>query len=369
MIDAADLCELLSARGYTFYTGVPCSTFKHVINHVLSAPALQFVMAANEGAALGIAAGAWLGGRKPVVVLQNSGVGNLVNPLTSLSAPYRIPSLLLISARAYPEGTGDEPQHRLIGASVRGLLAGFGVHRIDLPQDPAGIAEAIAEADERVSAREECVAIMVRDKTIGGGAKAPGWARAFSLTRDDALRIVAARLRSDDAVVSTTGKISRALFAAHDRAGSFYMQGSMGHARAIALGIALAQPRRRVVTVDGDGATLMHMGSLSTVGFYAPANLVEVVIDNEAHGSTGNQHTTSSSTDLAAVARACNYARSWFCVNDAELQEALDAALASAGPHLILVKTNRDEAGELPRITSRYEPDAIARSMRAFLTN
>jgi len=111
------------------------------------------------------------------------------------------------------------------------------------------------------------------------------------------------------------------------------------------------------------------MGSLSTVGFYAPANLVEVVIDNEAHGSTGNQHTTSSSTDLAAVARACNYARSWFCVNEAELQEALDAALASAGPHLILVKTNRDEAGELPRITSRYEPDAIARSMRAFLTN
>lgn len=367
MIDAADLCTLLADRGYTFYTGVPCSTFKQLINHVLGRRDLQFVMAANEGAALGVAAGAWLGGRKPVVILQNSGVGNLVNPLTSLSAPYRIPALMLISARAYPDGKGDEPQHSLIGASIRELLSAFGIHRIDLPRDGPGIAAAIAEADERVTAREECVAVMVPDHTIGGNAEAPEWKRAFPLTRAEALRIVASRVREEDAVVSTTGMISRALFAAHDRAGNFYMQGSMGHARAIALGIALARPERRVITIDGDGATLMHMGSLSTVGHYRPRNLVEIVIDNEAHGSTGNQHTTSSSTDMAAVASACSYARAWSCATAEELEAALDDALSGGGPQFILVKTNREENGALPRITTRYAPDDIARAVRGFL--
>ena len=141
----------------------------------------------------------------------------------------------------------------------------------------------------------------------------------------------------------------------------------MGHARAIALGVALSDPSRRVVLLDGDGATLMHMGSLSTVGHYLPPSLIEVVLDNEAHGSTGNQHTTSSTTDLAAVARACNYRNAWFCTSEDDLRKALRDAFDTPGPNLILMKINRNEPEDLPRVTSVHSPDEMARTFRSFL--
>jgi phosphonopyruvate decarboxylase len=369
MIPTATFCELLRQRGYSFYTGVPCSYFRDAIDHVSSDPRLTYVIAANEGAALGIAAGAWLAGHKPVLLIQNSGVGNLVNPLSTLCLPYRIPSLLFVSARAYPDGVGDEPHHRLIGAAARSLWASFGVHCMDMVEDPAGFGELIARADEVVTRDAGVVAVMVpRGRLVGAGPAPPAAATpGYPLGRAEAVGIIAGLLDGEEAVVSTTGRISRELFLHLDRSGNFYMQGSMGHARAIALGIALSQPRRRVLSIDGDGATLMHLGSLSTVGYYKPPNLVDVVLDNEAYESTGNQDTTSPTTDLALVAQACGYVASERCTAAGQLGEALGRALRAGGPSFLHVKVSREEHLGLPRVTDQHSQEATARIFRRFL--
>jgi len=374
MVAAESFCQALRRRGYDFWTGVPCSTFKGVINHILATPELPFVMAANEGAAVGLAAGSWLAGRKPVVLLQSSGFGNLLNPLTSLSLSYRMPMLLVISGRAYPDGVGDEPQHRLMGASLRDVLRLLGVRRADLPLSEAASdanrddawEATLDDLDGWVEA-DGVAALVVPPGGLTGRGTPPPWEADYPLSRADALARVAAVLDGSELVVSTTGKLSRELFLRHDRQGNFYMQGSMGHARAIALGAALAEPARRVVVLDGDGACLMHLGSLSTVGHYAPANLLDVVLDNEAHGSTGHQHTTSSTTDLARTAEACGYRRSFQCADGAALDAALAACRGAAGPSFLLVKINRQETPDLPRITATYSQETTARRARDFV--
>jgi phosphonopyruvate decarboxylase len=366
MIGAKEFCDLLLERGYSFYTGVPCSTFKHVINHVLARPGLEYVIAANEGAALAIAAGVWLSGRKSALLIQSSGLCNLLNPLTSLLAPYRIPALLFISGRAYPEGKGDEPQHQLIGASARGILQCLGVHRVDMSGGCDDFARLLDEAD-RVISRGEVAVVMVPPESISGDGTRRAIDSSYPLRRVEAVRLVAEALPEDVALVSTTGMISRELYLVDDRERNFYMQGSMGHARAIALGICLTRPERKVVLLDGDGAALMHLGSLSTVGHYAPQNLVDVIFDNEAYESTGNQDTTSTTTDLEMVARACGYRHTRRCVTAEELRAGLAEALGEPGPCCLLVKVNRVEHKDVPRITQRHTHDGNAREFRKFL--
>jgi phosphonopyruvate decarboxylase len=272
---------------------------------------------------------------------------------------------MFVSARAYPDGTGDEPQHRLMGSTVRPLFESLGVIRQDMPEDPTSLGEVLDRAEEAMRAGRSA-AIMVPKGRIHSGGPPPPWGRDYPLSRQQALDVIVRHLTGDEAIVSTTGLISRELFARHDRRGNFYMQGSMGHARAIALGIALCQPGRTVIVLDGDGAALMHLGTMSTVGHYGPRRLVDIVLDNEAHGSTGNQDTTSSTTELARVAEACRYARASRCTTEAELETALVTALGADGPSYLLVKVNREQ-GELPRITTEYPPEETARLFRAFL--
>lgn len=368
MISADQFCGVLARRGYSTFTGVPCSTFKHAINFILDDPDSEFVMAANEGAALAIASGAWLAGRKAAVVLQNSGSGNLVNPLTSLNASYTIPAMLFVSARAYPDGMGDEPQHRLIGATVRQVLDAFGVLRFDMPETAEDFERVFTEADKQYTMARRQVAIMVPVGAIG--AVGVGFAStdcAYPLSRRDAVAVVVDAVEPDDAVVSTTGMISRALFAVADRPLNFYMQGSMGHARAIGLGVALSAPDRRVFVIDGDGAALMHLGTMSTVGHYAPRNLIDIVLDNEAHGSTGYQKTTATTTDLASVARACGYRWCASATTERALVEAIERARSTEGPSMIHVKINCVEPATLPRITTKHSHPDNARAFRASL--
>jgi phosphonopyruvate decarboxylase len=355
MISAGDFCETLRRRGYDFYTGVPCSYFQGPIALASQDPALRYVPAANEGAALAIAAGAALASTRPVVLLQNSGLGNLVNPLASLSLVYRIPALCFVSLRARPGGPEDEPQHRVMGGVTADLLELLGVPGRLLPDGADGFAELVDEAD-RAFRSGLPAAVLVPKGSIGGYPAATPAAAGRPLTRAEAVGCVAEQLRPEDVTVSTTGFISRELFAARDLPGNFYMQGSMGHAAAIALGIALQRPRRTVLVIDGDGAVLMHMGTLSTIGACAPPNLVHVTIDNEAYESTGGQATTSRGTRLEDVARACGYRSAVCCGSRAEVEAALRAARAEPGPSFVLVKVGPAAPGEPPRITTRHSP-------------
>jgi phosphonopyruvate decarboxylase len=380
-------CESLAARGMRFYTGVPCSYFTDAIAYANEH--YIYVNAANEGAALAVAAGAALGGARPVVLLQNSGFGNLVNPLTSLSLVYEIPALLFISLRAWPDELSDEPQHRIIGRELANVLTAFGVHNAVMPTDPDAFEAALDEADAELR-RGRVAALLVRKGSIAGPACASKCSRNGSnadradargsmrsgesaedrpLSRAEAVAIVADAAGERDAIVSTTGEISRELFAQRDRPGNFYMQGSMGHAPSIALGAALARTGVRVFALDGDGAALMHLGALSTIGAIKPRDFVHVILDNEAYATTGNQPTTSSVTRLEDVALACGYRAAWRCTTREELVALLRRAREQPGPSCIVVKTNLREATGLPRVTSAYAPADTTRGFTAFLAD
>ncbi len=187
------------------------------------------------------------------------------------------------------------------------------------------------------------------------------------MKRIDAIRVIAEALGGEEFVIATTGKPSRELFSVKDTPRNFYMQGSMGHAASIGLGAALARPDRKIVVLDGDGAVLMHLGILSSVGHYKPANFYHVVLDNESYESTGDQDTTSGTTDLVLAARACGYRAAREVRGKADLDSAFRAMLGEAGPALLRVKINRLPTEGIPRISSKHDSEAIAANFREAL--
>jgi phosphonopyruvate decarboxylase len=361
---SAVFAEVLKKQGYRFFAGVPCSYFRHAIEEISEDPALTYVGAANEGAALALCAGAAVTGTKAACLIQNSGFGNLVNPLTSLSQVYRIPTLLFISVRGYPDWTKDEPQHRIMGKTLPALLDVLGVPFWTMPRDPAGFAIALAEADEVIGAGGMAALLIEKDSMTG--EKRSVTISKRPLSRMDAIRVVADELPQDAVVISTTGMISRDLFAIADRPRHFYMQGSMGHAMAMGLGVAVAtQPGLPVVILDGDGAAIMHMGSMATVAQCSPRHFLHVVIDNEAYATTGNQASASTTARIEAVASACGYARVARCDDAGHLRMLMRELRAAAGPNCIVVKVNRQEVNDTPRITTRYSPEQTASRVRS----
>jgi phosphonopyruvate decarboxylase len=345
VIRAATVCSALLDLGYRFATGVPCSSFDGVLALFEAGGSTTYVPAANEGAALAIASGAALAGRRAVVLIQNSGVGNLINPLTSLSLVYDIPCLVLVSMR----GTDDGPQHRVMGEATAGLLREMGVPFWTLPPSDGQGRSVLAEADAATRSGRPAF-VLVPPGTIAGGPEAPARpvpAEASSaasagpgpagraLTRKRAIAVIDGWLTAQY-VVGTTGYIARELFGARDRDRNFYMQGSMGHAAAIGLGLALGRPDRKVVVLDGDGALLMHLGILSTIGAAGAPNLTHVVLDNGAYESTGGQRTTSGSTRLEEIALACGYGDAAVAGDEDELRLAL-AGRGRPGPRLVRV--------------------------------
>lgn len=365
MIDGAALADALSAAGCRIVSGVPCSHLAGLIRALEDDPRFRYVPAANEGAALAIAAGAWLGGGTPAVLLQNSGLGNLVNPLASLSAPYRIPALLLVSMRAHPDPERDEPQHRVMGARTAAILDALGVRHAPLPAEPEALGDAFALALDELAARRS-FAFLVEAGTVAGCAP-PAAGDDPSLSRLEAIRVVAAHLSDREAVVATTGLAGRELMSVSERSANFAMAGSMGHAVAIGLGIAIGQPERRVVVLDGDGALLMHAGSLSTVGHERPPNLVHVVLDNGTYDSTGGQRTTSANTDLVVMALACGYRAAHNCRDADELGTVFARALSEPGPVFIRAAIGAAPGPPAPRVTARGSLDSQAAAFRAAL--
>jgi phosphonopyruvate decarboxylase len=338
MIGAEAFVEALRRAGFGLFSGTPCSYLTPLINTVIDATGLRYVGAANEGEAVAIACGSELGGVPAVVLFQNSGLGNAVNPLTSLAATLRIPLLLITTWRGQPEGPTDEPQHELMGRITPRLLDLLDIPWQLLPDEEAAISAVVERACTHLRTQRTPYGLIMREGTVRPHAlqTRPQLTRGFPvrplppaavemspLDQDEALRAVRAGARPGDALIATTGYTGRALYSLGDRPNQLYMVGSMGCASSLGLGLALAQPRRRVVVLDGDGAFLMHMGAAAVLGHERPRNLVHVLLDNGVHDSTGGQATVSTTADLAAVARACGYPRVLRATGAAALEAAL----------------------------------------------
>ena len=363
-------------RGFDFYTGVPCSFLTSTINRVISDRGLAYVGAASEGEAVAIASGAWLAGRKTVVMCQNSGLGNAVNPLTSLNYPFRIPTLMIVTWRGQP-GLKDEPQHELMGPITESLLDVIEVPHRHFPQETGDVAPALDAAEAAMDETGLPFAFVmakgsVEDEALDEAPLTPrppgehadlchGGARP---RRIDILERLLAIVPAEAGVIASTGKSGRELFTLDDRDQHLYQVGSMGCASGMGLGVALNSDRK-VVVLDGDGAALMKMGAMATVGAQRPDNLIHVVLDNGVHDSTGGQATVSAIVSFAEVALACGYAAAASCDTADGFESAFMTACGAPGPHLIHARIAPGSIDNLGRPT--VKPSEVARRFKAFL--
>ena len=350
----------MKEEGVELFTGVPDTQLKEFCAYLMDqVPGDRHIIAANEGNALAIAAGHHLAtGRLALVYMQNSGLGNVVNPLTSLTDAlvYRIPALLLIGWRGQP-GTEDEPQHKKQGLITLELLETLGVDYRVLPADPGEAGSAVREAAETAQAQGAPFAVVVEKGTFASYPQVSPQENPYDLSREEAIEIIISWLEAEAPVVSTTGKISRELFEIRERKGEghhrdFLTVGSMGHSSQIALGMALSLPQRPVYCLDGDGAVLMHMGSLATVGKQLPGNYKHVVLNNGTHDSVGGQPTAGYKVDFTAIAEACGYQQSFRADNREELLEKMPQFQEAPGPALLEVRVAAGARKDLGRPTT-----------------
>lgn len=315
MIHPDQFLSTLRNAGIDFYTGVPDSLLKAFCACLADTcgPDVH-VIAANEGGAVALAAGHWLATSRPALVyMQNSGQGNAVNPLASLADPdvYSIPMLLLVGWRGEP-GVKDEPQHVKQGKITLSLFETLGIPTSVIPDDEAAARELVAASVAQAISENRPVAMVVRKGLFAPYTLQSKPADIANLRREDAIEGILRALPQRAVVVSTTGMISREVYETRERLGQdhsrdFLTVGSMGHALMIALGIAKAQPDRPVVCLDGDGATLMHMGNLAIAGQSGCSNLTHIVLNNSAHDSVGGQPTVAGALDLEKIAETLGY--------------------------------------------------------------
>lgn len=359
MIRPEFFIEALREKGIDCFAGVPDSLLKNICAYITDHyDAAHNIIAANEGAAVGLAAGHYLATGQPACVyMQNSGEGNIINPLASLTDQevYNIPVLLLIGWRGRP-GVHDEPQHVKQGKVTTGLLNVMGVNYEVLSKEEDNAAKQIDKAAKAL-ANKEVFALVIEKDTFEDYKLQNVEVNDLTMSREEAIQTVAAALGEKDCIVSTTGMISRELFEyrtamnqGHER--DFLTVGSMGHASQIALGIALAQPDRRVWCFDGDGAAIMHMGSMAIVANKAPKNYAHVVFNNGAHDSVGGQPTVGLKIDLPAVARAVGYKATYSVDSKAELESVLAKVNNFESPTLLEIKVKKGNRKDLGRPTT-----------------
>ncbi len=359
MIKPEFFIEALREKGIDCFAGVPDSLLKNICAYITDHfDAAHNIIAANEGAAVGLAAGHYLATGQPACVyMQNSGEGNIINPLASLTDQevYNIPVLLLIGWRGRP-GVHDEPQHVKQGKVTTGLLNVMGVNYEVLSKEEDMAAKQIEKAAKSL-ANKEVFALVIEKDTFEDYKLQNVEVNDLTMSREEAIQTVAAALGEKDCIVSTTGMISRELFEyraamnqSHER--DFLTVGSMGHASQIALGIALAQPSRRVWCFDGDGAAIMHMGSMAIVANKAPKNYVHVVFNNGAHDSVGGQPTVGLKIDLPAIAKAVGYKATYSVDSKAELESVLAKVNSFESPTLLEIKVKKGNRKDLGRPTT-----------------
>lgn len=352
----------VESLGADYFVGVPDSTLKALSSYLMDAYDIDpkhHLIAANEGNCVGLAAGYHLAtGKTPVVYMQNSGEGNVVNPIASLISPdvYAIPVIFVIGWRGEP-GVHDEPQHAQQGRITLDILDVLGIESFvvtpdttkeDLDTAMAGFRENLLQG--------KSVAFVVKKKALEYDKRSFG-KNSNPMTREEALHVILTSI-GEDAIVSTTGKTSREVFELRNALGQdhghdFLTVGSMGHASSIALGIASQLPEKRIWCLDGDGAVLMHMGAMALIGETAPDNLVHVALNNNAHESVGGMPTPTNKIDLCAIAKACGYGSAVRVTSQTELKQALQAARStSASPVFIEVSCAVGSRPDLGRPTT-----------------
>lgn len=360
MIDPKFFIDTLANNGMSFFAGVPDSLLKNICAYITdNVPAKDNIIAANEGGAVGLAAGYYLAtGKIPVVYMQNSGEGNTVNPLMSLTDKdvYNIPVLLVIGWRGEP-GKHDEPQHVKQGKVTLFLLDAMGIKYAVLSENETEAAKQIEEAAAYMNETKEAYALIVRKGTFGEYKLQKTVDSGLTMPRETAIGIAAGNIEPNAVIVSTTGMISRELFEyrAHNNEGherDFLTVGSMGHASQIALGIALQKPDRRVYCFDGDGASIMHMGNMTIVGSLHPKNYVHVVFNNGAHDSVGGQPTVGLDINLPKIAEALGYKQIIPIDNETGLKGAMELIKDLEGPVFVEVKVKKGARKDLGRPTT-----------------
>lgn len=362
MIEAQDFIEAARKYGFQRYCGVPCSFLTPFINYVIDDNSLDYVSSANEGDALATAAGAVIGGQRSVVMMQNSGLGNAVSPLTSLAWVFRIPMLVITTHRGEP-GLKDEPQHELMGQITDKMLDTMRVPWEIFPKSTVEIEPCLKRAMSWMETNHRPYALIMHkgsvDKHALGSSALPGrgqqrceektlYRDGESVSRNEILQRIIGMTPTDRyVIIATTGYTGRELFAINDRDNQLYMVGSMGCASSLGLGLALARPDLKVVIIDGDGAALMRMGNFSTIGTYAGNNLIHILLDNGVHDSTGGQATVSPNVHFARIAAACGYSLSYEG-NDPDILDDLFSAITT-GPRFAHLKIKPGTIDNLPR--------------------
>lgn len=370
MIDPAEFVSELVKNGYGLFCGVPDSLLKNLCAYLEdNLDKKSHIITANEGNAVALASGYHLAtGRTGVVYLQNSGLGNIINPLASLADPdvYSIPMLLVVGWRGEP-GVRDEPQHVKQGRITRELFDVLGIPCLIMGPD-SDPAKDLVEICGKISERGAPGAVIIRKNTFSSCKRIKDRHEKASLLRESALETVLDSSRPDDIFISTTGKTSRELYELRLSRGEqqkdFLTVGSMGHTSSIALGVAIGQPGRRVFCLDGDGSLLMHMGSMAVIGDIGPGNLVHVLLNNSAHESVGGQPTAAGGIDFKNLALSLNYK----CYHRAECENSIKEAMkkieGEKGPVLLEICIRTGSRDDLSR--PKNKP---AENKRLFMDN
>ncbi|MBU1082997.1 phosphonopyruvate decarboxylase [Patescibacteria group bacterium] len=352
--------QLLSKQGVDFFVGVPDSTLKDFCGYITDhLPPNQHIIVANEGGAIALASGYHLATQKiPVVYMQNSGLGNAVNPLISLADPlvYSIPMILLIGWRGEP-GVKDEPQHVKQGLITLPMLDALQIPYAVLDNNMSNIENSIQQAIIYTRDKNAPYALVVRKNLFEKYVSTKIPTVQLLLQREQAIGIIGDTLNPMDIVVSTTGVTSRELFEYREARNQGHEQdfltvGSMGHASQIALGIALNKSTRQVYCLDGDGAAIMHLGSMAIIGAQKPINFKHILFNNGVHESVGNQPTVGMQIDFQGIARSCGYKTVLMADNEVSLRAQIISLQEATGPAFLEIRVAPGHRSDLGRPTT-----------------
>ena len=373
MIEPSKFYRLLLAKSFDFFVGVPDSLLKSFCAYVNDKSSReQHIIAANEGNAIAIAAGYFMAKRKvPVVYMQNSGLGNTINPLISLagSEVYSIPMILMIGWRGEP-GIRDEPQHQKQGSVTEEQLKILDIDYYIMDSD-TNIEELVENVSLAINRKSSPVAILVKKNSFSSYKPKKLQNKTNAITREKAIDQIVSLSADDDILISTTGKSSRELYEIRGKKSDvqkdFLTVGSMGHASSIALGVSIVKRDRKIICLDGDGALLMHMGALPIIGSISPSNFLHIILNNFSHESVGGQATVASIMDFQKLSEASNYKNYRKAKNIKELDRAWHKINYLDGPSMLEIIIESSSREDLGRPTS--SPIKNKESFMQFLKN